>query len=129
MTNSIKTAGLAGILGLVLAAAAPAQPATQRDQAVREDQAVVTELDAHTSALIYWASEPDGWHVVTTVDAVIAQDGKPEKHAVVRFSSLLLPGQSQLISVPSALGERQRALRISRLGDQIKVAQVPGAPV
>jgi hypothetical protein len=45
----------------------------------------------------------------------------------VRFSSLLLPGQSQLISVPVAIGERQLALRIRRLGDQIEVAQVPGS--
>jgi hypothetical protein len=34
------------------------------------------------------------------------QDGDAEKHAVVRFSSVLLPGQSQLISVPVAIGER-----------------------
>jgi hypothetical protein len=45
--------------------------------------------------------------VVTTVDTVIGQDGDAEKHAVVRCSSVLLPGQSQLISVPFALGDRQ----------------------
>jgi hypothetical protein len=129
MTNAIKAAGLAGILGVVLATATTAQPATQLDQAVREDQAVVTELDANTSAITYWVSEPDGWHVVTTVDTVIGQDSKAEKHVVVRFASLLQPGQSQLISVPFAIGERQQVLRIRRLGDQIKVAQIPGSPV
>jgi hypothetical protein len=50
-----------------------------------------------------------------------------EEHAVVRFSSVLLPGQSQLISVPLAIGERQQVLRIRRLGGQIEVARVPGA--
>jgi hypothetical protein len=72
-------------------------------------------------------SESDGWHVVTTVDTVIGQDGDAEKHAVVRFSSVLLPGQSQLISVPFAIGEPQQILRIRRLGDQIEVARVPGS--
>jgi hypothetical protein len=46
---------------------------------------------------------------------------------VVRFSSVLLPGQSQLISVPFAIGERQQVLRIRRLGDQIEVARVGGS--
>jgi hypothetical protein len=129
MTNSIKTAGLAGMLGVFLAAASPAQPPAQLDQAVHEDQAVTTQLDANTSAITYWASSPDGWHVVTTIDTVIGQDGKAEKHAVVRFSSLLQPGQSQLISVPVAVGEGQQVLRILRLGDQIKVAQIAGSSV
>jgi len=46
---------------------------------------------------------------------------------VVRFSSVLLPGQAQLISVPLAIGERQQVLRIRRLGDRIEVAQVGGS--
>jgi hypothetical protein len=64
--------------------------------------------------------------VVTTVDTVISRDGDAEQHAVVRFSSVLLPGQSQLISVPFAIGEQQQVLRIRRLGDQIEVAKIPG---
>jgi hypothetical protein len=46
---------------------------------------------------------------------------------VVRFSSVLLPGQSQLISGPFAIGERQPVLRIRRLGDRIEVARVGGS--
>jgi hypothetical protein len=57
---------------------------------------------------------------------VIGQESDAETHAVVRFSSMLLPGQSQLISVPLAIGERQQVLRIRRTGDQIEVARVPG---
>jgi hypothetical protein len=68
-------------------------------------------------------SRSDGWHVVTTVDTVIEQNGEAEKHAVVRFASVLLPGQSQLISVPFAIGERQQVLRIRRRGDQVEVAR------
>jgi hypothetical protein len=127
MTNSAKGAGLAGILAAVLATTAPALSSTQRDEAVREGQAVVTELDAATSAVTYWTDEADGRHVVTTVDAVTGQGGDAEKHVVVRFSSLLLPGQSQLISVPFAIGERQQILRIRRLGDQIELERVQGS--
>jgi hypothetical protein len=129
MANAIKAAGLAGILAVVLAAAAPASSTTQPDSTPRQGQAVETRLGASTSAVTYWVSETDGWHVVTTVDAVIGRDSDTEQHAVVRFSSLLLPGQSQLISVPFATGERQQVLRIRRLGDQIEVAQVPGSSV
>jgi hypothetical protein len=128
MTNSVKAASLVGILVGVLTTATPALPATQLDNAVREGQAVETKLDANTSAITYWVSESDGWQVVTTVDAVIGQDNE-EKHAVVRFSSLLLPGQSQLISVPFAIGAQQQVLRIRRLNDGIEMARVPGSPL
>jgi hypothetical protein len=45
---------------------------------------------------------------------------------VVRFSAVLLPGLSQLISVPFAVGEQQQVLRIRRLGDRIEISRVPG---
>lgn len=127
MANPAKAAGLAGVLAVALAAATPALPAADHDQAVREGQAVVTELDPGASATTYWVKQSDGWHVVTTVDSVTGRDGDAEKHAVVRFSSLLLPGQSQVISVPFAIGEQQQVLRIRRLGDQIEMARIPGS--
>jgi hypothetical protein len=65
--------------------------------------------------------------VVTTVDTVTDSNGEAEKHAIVRFSSVLLPGQFQSISVPSAIGARQQVLRIRRLGDRIEVARVDGS--
>ena len=80
--------------------------------------------------ITYWVRGCDGWHVVTTVDTTIGQDGDAEKHAVVRFSSVLLPGHSQLISVPMAVGEQQLVLHIRRLRrDQIEIAQAPGYAV
>jgi hypothetical protein len=127
MTSLAKAAGLAGILVAVLATVSPELKADQLNSAVRQRQAVTTELGPNASAITYWVSEPDGWHVVTTVDTVIEQNGDAEKHAVVRFSSVLLPGQCQLISVPFAIGERQQVLRIRRLGDQIEVARVGGS--
>ena len=127
MNSFTKAAGLAGILVAVFATVTPELKADQLNNAVRQRQAVTTELGPNASAITYWVSEPDGWHVVTTVDTVIGQNGDAEKHAVVRFSSVLLPGQSQLISVPFAIGERQEVLRIRRLGDQIEIARVPGS--
>jgi hypothetical protein len=126
MTNFAKTAGLAGILVAVFATVTPDLKADQLDNAVREGQGVTTELSANAAAITYWVSRSDGWHVVTTVDTVTKQNGDVERHAVVRFSSVLLPGQSQLISVPFAVGERHQVLRIRRLGDQIEVARVSG---
>src|SRR5882757_2074578 len=127
MTNFVKAAGLAGILVAVIATVTPDVKADQLNNAVREGQAVTTELGGNASAITYWVSRSDGWHVVTTVDTVIGRDGDAEKHAVVRFSSVLQPGQAQLISVPFAIGERQQTLRIRRLGDQIEVARVGGS--
>ena len=127
MTSFVKAAGLAGILVAVFATVTPELKADQLNNAVRQRQAVTTELGPNASAITYWVSRSDGWHVVTTVDTVIDPNGDAGKHAIVRFSSVLLPGQSQSISVPFAIGERQRVLRIRRLGDRIEVARLDGA--
>jgi hypothetical protein len=126
MTNFTKAVGLAGILVAVLATA-PELKADQLNNAVRERHAVTTELGGNAAAITYWVSESDGWHVVTTVDTVIDRNGDAEKHAVVRFSSVLLPGQAQLISVPLTIGKRRQVLRIRRFGDQIEVARIDGS--
>jgi hypothetical protein len=81
---------------------------------------VINRLGANASAITYGVGESDGWDVVATVGTVLGRDAA-EKHVVARFSSVLPPGQSQLISVPLAVGERQQVLRIRRLGDQIEV--------
>jgi len=127
MTGFVKAAGLAGILAVLFATVSPDLRAAQPNDVVGEAESVVTDLGGNASAITYWVSEPDGWHVVTTVDTVIGQDGNAEEHAVVRFSSVLLPGQSELISVPVAIGEREQVLRIRRLGDRIEVARIPGS--
>src|SRR5947209_6551978 len=99
------------------------------DRTVRERQPVVTELNSNASAITYWVSESDGWHVVDH-DRYRGRAGwRRQTSPVVRFSSVLLPGQSQLISVPFATGEQQQVLRIRRLADRIRVARVPGPPV
>ena len=47
----------------------------------------------------------------------------------MRFSATLLPGQTQLISVPFAVGEQQQVLRIRRIGDAIEVERIAGSSV
>src|SRR2546422_5453509 len=78
MTSFVKAAGLAGILAVVLTTVSPELKADQLNNAVREGHAVTTELGASASAITYWVSDTDGWHVVTTVDVVIGRDGDAE---------------------------------------------------
>jgi hypothetical protein len=123
----LKAAYVAGILAGGVTTVAPQLQAAQLTNTLREGQGVTTELSGNASAITYWVNEADGWHVVTTVDTVTGQNGDTKEHTVVRFTSVLLPGQSQLISVPFAIGERQQVMRIRRLGDQIEIERVPGA--
>jgi len=118
--------GFSGVLAALFTTCSPGLCADQYKRPISEGRAVEAKLDANASAITYWVSEPDGWHVVTTVDTVIAQASNAEKHAIVRFEAVLLPGQSQLISVPFPVGAKQRFLRIRRFGDELQVACVPG---
>ena len=127
MTRSKSVAALAGLLVVGLATLSPELSATQANDTVREGQAIVTELGPNASAITYWVKTSDGWQAVTTVDTVINRDSASEQHAIARFAAVLLPGQSQTVSVPFPIGEHQPVLRIRRLGDQIEVARVPGA--
>ncbi len=122
MTGYLKIAGSAVLYGMI-AATSPVQ-ATEPDRNVKEGQAVVTTLGSDTSAITYWVSQDDGWHVVTTVDTKNAAVDSGD-HAVVRFSAVLQPGQSHSISIPVAVGEKQPALLIRRVADRIEVETDP----
>ena len=95
-----------------------------KSASIAENQAVVTLLGENATAVSYWASAADGWHIVTTVDTVVAADTEMERHLIVRFAATLQPGQEQLVSVPGALGTEQQALRIRRVGDNIEMTRV-----
>ena len=101
---------------------------SRSNDAVREGEGVVTELGVNASAITYWVSESDGWHIITTVAIRLDQD-QDNNTTVVRFSAVLLPGQLQRISVPVAVGDRQQVLCIRRLGDRLEVARVFGPSV
>lgn len=124
MTSVLQAAGVAGIVAAVLTTAGSDLSVASPKNALDQRQPVTITLSTNASATTYWVRERDGWHVVTTVDTVIGQGGEVERHAIVRFSAVLEPGQSQLISVPVAVGEQQQTLRIRRVGDRIEVARV-----
>jgi hypothetical protein len=126
VTNFLKAVGIARIL-VGLATVTAELKAGQLNTTVRESQGVTTELSANASAITYWVNEADGWRAVTTVDTLIAQNGDSGEHAIVRFSSVLLPGQSQIISIPGPFAELQQALRIRRLGGQLEIERVTGS--
>ena len=84
-------------------------------------EGIVTQLGAHASEVTYWIAGPEGWDVVTTIDPLVDDKTENDGHAIVRFSSQLLPGQSQTISVPAAAGVRYPALLIRRAADRIEV--------
>jgi hypothetical protein len=130
MIRLTSATALACTVALMLAIGTPAtradDPAAKQYGTIRENQAIFTAVGPNTSATVYWEKQEEGWQVVTTVDVVTAPDSDAETHAVVRFAAVLLPGHSQLISVPVAIGAQQQVLRIRRVGDRIEVARVLG---
>ena len=119
MSRYLKTTGSVILYGMI-AVTSPVQ-ATEPVQNVKEGQGVVTTLGTNASAITYWGSRADGWHVVTTVGMRSADGSDAENRSVARFSAVLLPGQSQSISVPVAIGEAQPVLLIRRVEDRIEV--------
>jgi hypothetical protein len=91
---------------------------------------VVIALGNGTSVLTYWVDEPDGFHVITTVDTLSPGSmDREDHHAIVRFSSTIQPGEMQTISVPAPYGSPPDEMHIRRLGDRIVVFKGgPGRP-
>lgn len=117
--------GLALIAALTVGASGSAHAAEPRG-AVPQSAGIATDLGHHTSALTYWVDEADGAHVVTTIDTITGNEASPGEalHAVVRFSALILAGQSQVISVPGPVGAPPQALRIRNLGTRFDTADI-----
>ena len=114
MLSRLPLVALTGALVLAGGQAHAEKPATRA--------AVVTPLGAGASALTYWVDEPDGVRVVTTVDTIQPGEvGREDRHAVVRLSTILRPGQTQTISVPGPEGSLPHAVRIRRLADGVEV--------
>jgi hypothetical protein len=128
---SNHTSRLALAIALMTGVVGTASAAESRS-ALPQRANVTTDLGNNVSAFTYWVDEADGIHVVTTIDAVVGGEAVPEqdRHAIVRFSALILPGQSQVISVPGLVGSQSQALRIRRLGNRfgtfdIEVDRIP----
>jgi hypothetical protein len=118
---------LAFASGVLLAASAGAAEA---QNALQQTEPSITDLGGGASALTYWVDRADGRHVVTTVDVVLpnAAGRDEDRHAIVRFSAVMLPGQSQTVSVPTFDKTQPYELQISRSGGRIEVSRVLSAP-
>ena len=86
----------AGVFGVLIVAGfarvhtraglTPRQPASKQES-VRENQAVTTQLGANATAVSYWAGGPDGWHVVTTDRHRGRRRHRSGTASIVRFSA------------------------------------------
>jgi hypothetical protein len=83
----------------------------------------VTKLDANSSALVYYTSAPDGFHVVVTT-----QQGLTDQAAVTSFEMVLAVGQSAAVSIPRGAGEAPEQIVLSNAGDHLHIAE-PNAAV
>ncbi len=81
-----------------------------------------TKLGEHSSALVYYIDEPDGFHVVVTT-----QHGARDKAAVERFETVLAAGQSAAVSIPRAAGEASARIVFSNASGHLHIAEPPAS--
>jgi hypothetical protein len=78
----------------------------------------ITANFGNLSIITYYTRKTDGLHVVST-----ARVGDSDCAPVFRVTSVLLPDQEVVISIPQPLGAEPLELRLVREGDTIR--QVP----
>jgi hypothetical protein len=76
------------------------------------------KLDADSSALVYYTTAPDGFHVVVTT-----QQGRANRAVVERFETVLATGQSAAVSIPRRPGEAPVRMLLSNAGDHLHIAE------
>jgi hypothetical protein len=116
-----RLAGAAG-MAMVLAAAAPSD-GTRSEGTIQGTDAAVTHLAPGIGAFTYWLNGAGG-EVVTFVR--VRRDNSGDAQAkdrdfVFRFSVVLVPGQTQTISVPGIDWGNPPTIRIRRVGETIEV--------
>jgi hypothetical protein len=117
----IKLSGAAAIAIAVIAAAPSNAPALHGT--IQGTNAAVTHLAPGVGAFTYWMNGPGG-EVITLVRTSRNNSGAvgaKDRDFVVRFSTVLAPGQSQTISVPGIDWGNPPTIRIRRLGETIEV--------
>ena len=77
-----------------------------------------TKLGEHSSALVYYIDQPDGFHVVVTT-----QRGMSDKAAVERFETVLAAGQSATVSIPHAAGEAPARIVLSNAQGHLHISE------
>ena len=112
MRTLLATAAALAIAGVATVQAADIAPVTGH----------WTKLDEHSSALVYYVDEPDGFHVVVTT-----QQRAMDKAAVERFETVLAAGQSAAVSIPRAAGEAPARIVLSNAGGHLHIAEPPAS--
>ena len=77
-----------------------------------------TKLGERFSALVSDRDEPDGLHVMVTM-----QPGVSEKAAVERFETVLAAGQSAAFSIPRAAGEAPERVVLTNIRGHLHIAE------
>ena len=77
-----------------------------------------TKFDKDSSALVYYTTAPDGFHVVVTT-----QQGLTDQAAVARFEAVLAAGQSAAVSFPRGAGEAPARIVLSNAGDHLHIGK------
>jgi len=120
LTKAIGMAAGAAAMAIFVAVAAPADP---QGVWLSELEVVVTDLGGGRNAQTFWVDRPDGFYVVTIVDTD-RRDGDRgddrDGHSVVEVTMILLPGQTQMITVPGP-NVPTPTLRIRRDGDRVEL--------
>ena len=118
-----KAAMLGGSVAVAIAltAAAPSK-APQPYGTIQGTDAAVTHLADGVGAFTYWLNGAGG-EVITFVRASngSADAGAKDRDFVVRFSTVLAPGQTQTIAIPGIDWANPPTIRIRRLGETIEV--------
>jgi hypothetical protein len=79
-----------------------------------------TKLGERLPALVNHLDEPNGLHVVVTLER-----GVREKVAVERFETVLAAGQSATFSIPRAAGEAPERVVLTNAGGHLEIAGPP----
>jgi hypothetical protein len=78
------------------------------------------KLGERFSVLVSHFDEPDGLHVVVTM-----QQGAKEKAAVERFETVLAAGQSAAFSIPRGVSEAPERVVLTNAGGHLQIAEPP----
>jgi hypothetical protein len=111
--RTLVTAAAFAVAGVTTAEAADIAPIT----------GYTAKLDADSSALVYYFTAPDGFHVVLTT-----QQGLTDQAAIARFETVLAAGQSAAVSIPRRAGEAPARVVLSSAGDHLHITK-PNAAV
>src|ERR1700736_2634520 len=121
LKTAIQLSGAAAI-AIALAAAAPSKGASPHST-IQGKNAAVTHLARGVGAFTYWMNGADG-DVITIVRVSQNDSGNAaakDRDFVLRFSTVLAPGQTQTISVAGIDWDDPPTIRIRRLGETIEV--------